>query len=485
MSASTKPDETRSDAPATVADDEEEEVNPYEPAAGTIWASPLCHPKYRLHRYFTLFFMCCMGFGNYFAYDSPAALQEQITKDMDVSTAQFAQLYAMYSWPNVILCFFGGFLIDRVFGIRWGAILFSVIILLGQVIVAMGALANAFWLMDVGRFVFGIGGESLAVAQNTYAVSWFKDKELNLVFGLQLSLARVGSTVGINVMLPLYNGLASGSLSGHTLLGVTLFSSALTCAFSAVSAVILGLLDKRAERIMRRTGEPVNTEVVRLKDIRDFDLSFWYLAIICVTYYICIFPFVSLGTVFFKRKWAFDETQANGVDSIIYTISAVVCPVFGYLIDLSGKNVLWVFLAAVITLLSHALMAFTMVNPWFGMCLIGVGYSILACALWPMVAFVIPEHQLGTAYGIMQSVQNLGLAVTPIIAGWLVDLRGYIVLQVFFLGAMCGMCSHSSSHLLPSLIIDSSIDFITLCFLSFSPSYFSVHSVHCDSLPER
>lgn len=38
-----------------------------------------------------------------------------------------------------------------------------------------------------------IGGESLAVAQNTYAVSWFIGKELNLVFGLQLSIARLVS----------------------------------------------------------------------------------------------------------------------------------------------------------------------------------------------------------------------------------------------------------------------------------------------------
>lgn len=38
---------------------------------------------------------------------------------MKVNTAQFMALYAWYSWPNVVLCFFGGFLIDRVFGIRW------------------------------------------------------------------------------------------------------------------------------------------------------------------------------------------------------------------------------------------------------------------------------------------------------------------------------------------------------------------------------
>ena len=29
----------------------------------------------------------------------------------------------------------------------------------------------------------------------------------------------------------------------------------------------------------------------------------------------------------------------------------------------------------------------------------GLAYSVLASALWPMVAMVVPEHQLGTAYG--------------------------------------------------------------------------------------
>ena len=40
---------------------------------------------------------------------------------------------------------------------------------------------------------FSLGGENLAVAQNTYSVNWFKGKELNMVFGLQLSFSRVVS----------------------------------------------------------------------------------------------------------------------------------------------------------------------------------------------------------------------------------------------------------------------------------------------------
>jgi len=57
----------------------------------------------------------------------------------------------------------------------------------------VGATVEKMWLMDLGRFVFGIGGESLNVVQSTYIVLWFKDRELNLVFGLQLSMATIVS----------------------------------------------------------------------------------------------------------------------------------------------------------------------------------------------------------------------------------------------------------------------------------------------------
>jgi len=44
---------------------------------------------------------------------SLGALQDNLKSDMGINTAQFANLYAWYSWPNVILCFIGGFLLDR------------------------------------------------------------------------------------------------------------------------------------------------------------------------------------------------------------------------------------------------------------------------------------------------------------------------------------------------------------------------------------
>ncbi|KAG7235030.1 hypothetical protein INR49_003395 [Caranx melampygus] len=396
----------------------------------------ICDPSRIHHRVVVLIFMCFLGFGSYFCYDSPAALQTQVLQDLNLNTAKFMQLYAWYSWPNVVLCFFGGFLLDRVFGIRLGTIIFSLFVCIGQVIFATGALVNRFWLMECGRFVFGIGGESLAVAQNTYAVNWFKGKELNLVFGLQLSMARLGSTVNMNIMGWVYSEVSNLVSTGYTALGISLMIAAVTCLFSLICALVLAFLDKRAERILHKEQGKTG-EVIKLTDVKDFPLSLWLIFIICVGYYVAIFPFIGLAQVFFIEKFNFSPAEARAVNSIVYIISAPASPVLGFMVDRTGRNVVWVIIAVVTTLAAHMMLAFTFWNPWIAMSLLGVSYSLLACALWPMVAFVVPEHQLGTAYGFMQSIQNLGLALIAMAAGVILDSKGYLVLEVFFCACIC------------------------------------------------
>lgn len=398
-------------------------------------AANCCNPAWGPFRFIALFFMCFLGFGSYFCYDTPGSLQDYIKDEMKVDTVQFTSLYSLYSWPNVVLCFVGGFLIDKVFGIRWGTIIFSSIVTGGQFVYALGALVNHFWLMQLGRFIFGIGGESLAVAQNTYTVSWFKGKELNTVFGLQLSMARVGSTVNFLTMVPLYEWVQTFS-EGYQALGYALIFAGITCVFSLGCALILGVLDKKRSKALHLDAAE-SGEKIKLSDILTFPVSFWLISVICVAYYVAIFPFIGLAKVFFMRKYDLDASTANSVSSVVYLISAIASPILGNLVDRLGRNVTWVFMAVLVTLGCHAMLTFTFWNPFIPMSILGLAYSLLASALWPMVALIIPEHQLGTAYGIMQSVQNLGLAVVSILSGLIVDTCGYMMLEVFYMVWLC------------------------------------------------
>lgn len=412
-----------------------------------------CMPSSTGHRFMALIFMCLLGFGSYFCYDNPAALQTVFKRDLDLTSTQFTLIYSIYSWPNVILCFLGGFLIDRLFGIRLGTIIYMLILLVGQLIFASGGMLGTFWLMIVGRFIFGIGAESLAVAQNSYAVLWFKGKELNMVFGLQLSVARFGSTVNFWVMQPLYK-YVSNFYQGNRVLGVVLLLATLTCVMSLVCALILGWMDKRAERILQRNNNP-SGEIPKLTDIFTFKAPFWMVSIICVAYYVAIFPFIALGQKFFIDRFHYTEEEANNVDSLVYLIAAISSPIFGFIIDKLGRNVTWVLTATITTIGAHALMTFTQLTPYVGMSIMGLSYSMLAASLWPLVALIIPEYQLGTAYGFCQSVQNLGLAVITILAGIIVDHsdNDHTWVQLFFMGwltlaliATCVIWAYDKKH---------------------------------------
>merc|ERR1719231_753288 len=47
----------------------------------------------------------------------------------------------------------------------------------------------------------------------------------------------------------------------------------------------------------------------------------------------------------------------------------------------------------------------------------GVGYSMGAAAIWPSLSVVVPDELCSTAYGLMTSVQNIGMCGFPLIIG--------------------------------------------------------------------
>ncbi|XP_055327665.1 major facilitator superfamily domain-containing protein 1-like [Paramacrobiotus metropolitanus] len=395
-----------------------------------------CHPARFGYRFAVLVLVCLTSLGSYFCYDNPAALQTEIIKDMKINTSQFQLLYSLYSWPNVIVCFFGGFLVDRILGVRMGAIIFGALLLVGHYIFAVGAFVNKFWVMEAGRFIFGLGGENLQVAVNAYAVNWFKGNMLNLVMGLSLSVSRAGSAMNMNLMEPIYNALKT-HYAGYICLGLTLFIGGTTLIFSQYCTLQLAFLDKRAEKILKPKSKIAAGEKISFRDVLKFPLSLWLISIICVGYYTAIFPFISLGLVFYESKFGESSYTAQKINSLVFLISAVASPLLGFTIDRVGRNVMWCLASILLTLLAHALLSFTFWNPFIAVSIMGIAYSMLASSLWPMVALVVKEEHLGTAYGVMQAVQNLGLAVFSIVTGVIVDGAGYLILGVFFLGCLC------------------------------------------------
>ena len=76
---------------------------------------------------------------------------------------------------------------------------------------------------------------------------------------------------------------------------------------------------------------------------------------------------------------------------------------------------------AFILVVIHSTFAFTDIQPYVPMILLGISFSLVPAAMWPTTVKLVDDEQIGTAYGLMYSIQNIGLWGFPLIAGIVLD----------------------------------------------------------------
>jgi MFS family permease len=70
------------------------------------------------------------------------------------------------------------------------------------------------------------------------------------------------------------------------------------------------------------------------------------------------------------------------------------------------------------------LLAYTHAGLWLSTVMIGVAFSLVPALLWPAVPYLVSANRLGTAYGLMTMVQNIGMMSFNLAAGALNDANG-------------------------------------------------------------
>jgi len=147
-----------------------------------------------------LFLGCLIVLANYYCYDQPAALENEIEAEFKIDKATFGLLYTFYAIPNLFMPILGGFLFDKI-GTSYGIVIFSVIVCFGQGLYVMGCNTERLWwnLALTGRFIFGIGCEAMYVGQSAIVSEWFIDFELPFA-------------ISMISFVPLFGSFASGAL---------------------------------------------------------------------------------------------------------------------------------------------------------------------------------------------------------------------------------------------------------------------------------
>jgi len=387
------------------------------------------HPSRRAYRFTILVFVSLLTYGSYFAYDSVGAIAPTLLKVLAVPRSAIGTMYTVYSIAAIVSVFLGGILIDRI-GTRAASTFFALLVALGAAIVA---LAPSILVLYVGRFVFGAGSEALVVAQSAILARWFKGKELALSFGIALTISRLGTLFSFNTeeLIAKYFGDYRAAL----------WAAVFLCLVSLGAALVYWGMDRRGAKMLELEDAGAGDKVV-LSDIKKFPASFWYVAILCVTFYSAIFPFTALSTDFFHDKWGIPLTvgegggflyqvfynvihmfsTAGGTTTIIIAASMFLAPFAGQLVDKIGKRASLMTLGSLLMIPSFLVMAFTMVEPRYPMILLGAAFVLVPAAMWPAVPLLVRKEHVGSAFGLITMIQNIGLALFPYLNGKLRDV---------------------------------------------------------------
>jgi MFS family permease len=398
------------------------------------------HPSRPIFRFINLLFISSLSFGSYFAYDIIGAIAPSLIAELKAARATVGTMNTMYSFAAILVVLFGGMLIDRL-GTRKASLIFSSLVLAGAVIVWQ---ARSIPVIFLGRFIFGAGSEPLVVAQSAMLARWFKNKELAMAFGIQLTVSRVGSLFAFNT-----GELFSSYFGSYR---YALMAAAGACALSLIGNLLYIIMDRRGEKALNLRDESVSEKIV-FRDIKEFRPTFWYVTFLCFTFYAAIFPFQSLSTDFFATKWGIALTApssggflarvfsnflhmfstAGGITSIIIFSSMILAPFAGRLVDKVGRRATFMIAGSLLMIPCHLAMGLTRIYPVYPMVLLGFAFVLVPAAMWPSVPLIVRSERVGTAFGLMTAIQNIGLGLFPLLNGLLRDATGsYVGSQVMF-----------------------------------------------------
>jgi len=373
---------------------------------------------------------------NYYFYDAFSSLKSLLTKEFAFTNTQYGLFVSFYSIPNtfLLMAVLGGMILDKL-GIRRTGFMFVFFMTFGAVLTAYGAsdyyraggpglrMMSSFLpgyspelkMMLLGRFFYGLGAETSIVVISKILVKWFKGKDLALAFGLKIGFGRMGTFLALRISPTL-------AQDGAHLTTAIWFAAVLVCMGFLVFLIYM-LMDLKVDRELDQSADNKKPEKFVFRDLLDIlgNRAYVFILLLCVSFYSAVFPFVAFAPDFFYHKFGISVLESGKITSLLPLGTMLFTPLFGFLVDRKGRSATAMIIGAITLLFVHLIFALTSLQPHFFLILLGVAFSLVPAAMWPSMVKLVKEKEIGTAYGLMYSVQNLGLWGVPILAGMVLD----------------------------------------------------------------
>ena len=414
---------------------------------------------YKKLRWVALICLMVPMFASYFFDDCFSTLSQIFQHPECLELGWDSADYGFYAGGYSFLCVCGGLIVCGilldVFGVRIIGSVFVGLMALGAGLVVVALRSGleprtSLLLAYAGCMVFGLGSEIAGVAVTRSIAKWFKDGPVAFAMGAQVAVARLGTALAFILSPVLVAQKAPGEMYS---LVETARPATFGLALILGGVLLWGIFVAMDARFDKARGITFGRGAVREEDkFKISDLGklltngrFILISLLCVFFYCCIISFKKFGTSIVIPRFDMELDSAKWVITMIPFFTVVFTPLFGALVDKLGKGTLWMICGSVLVLAAHLVIAFAPqgVPFWgyFGISLLGVGYSLVPSAMWPSVPKIVPERNLGTAYSLIYWIQNMGMLLVPIFVGRIFKARSGVDAAVaaewIFIGLGC------------------------------------------------
>ncbi|TCN67701.1 MFS transporter [Acetobacteroides hydrogenigenes] len=272
-------------------------------------------------------------------------------------------------------------------------------------------------LAMAGFAIFGVGVEMAGITVSKTIVKWFKGKEMAMAMGLEMAVARLG-VFAVFQLSPVFAEM--GGPSKSVLMGLIFLCIGFMTFF------IYTFMDRKLDKQLGEAAQLEPEDEFHLSDLGKIFTNPGFLTIagLCVLFYSAIFPFQKFATNMLSSKLDISLKEASAYFSYFPIGAGLLTPFIGWFLDKKGKGASVMLYGAMLLVVSHLIFAlvpaesFNTAIALITIVILGVAFSLVPASMWPSVPKIVEARYLGSAYGCIFWIQNIGLMLVPMLIGW-------------------------------------------------------------------
>ncbi|KAI8888841.1 MFS general substrate transporter, partial [Backusella circina FSU 941] len=264
---------------------------------------------------------------------------------------------------------------------------------------------------------------------------WFRHKQLSIVVGLMLSMARLTKFVAKLTCYPLVD--AAGTFNRPITVAV------IFCAISILANVFYWIAMWKAGYATlsgRELSKPSSSYGIKIRDVTGTDDRsrlpfrfsysvllylpglFWMVPWLQLTMSSVLSSFEDVATEYVQFRFTTSSVMAGIQSSLTQAVPIIAAPLLGLYVHRFGKTLSILIGGTLFLVLSMALLGYTWAPPAVGMILYSFALSFGSVALLSSASLLLPVELAGLGVGIHKCANNIGTTIVSVIVGYVQDL---------------------------------------------------------------